>query len=447
MKRLIDRLSFGRPFDSLFARMLLVQVAVAFLVALLFAVFAMRQQAQTLASATAPLWAAALAPSVQGQGTLPREITVTTAVKLLPGPPPDDAVALPAYPRFAALAAELRRQGVPVRALKVSGRTGEAITWLELGAGASVQWVGVRSELEGIDVRERGTLGILIGLAITMLAAWWLSRRVLRPVSHLRLAMRRFASEGSLPPPADASAPAELRELAQQFADLARQRHGLDEQRRTMLAAVSHDLRSPLARIRIAAELLPDADDVRERRDSIVRNVHTADRLLGSFIDLAWADDAPTTDRVDLCALVRDLAQGDDGVSLRAMPENALWLEAANALALERALRNLLDNARHHGALPIEAGVFCRGPNAVMWVRDHGPGIAPQALHEMQQPFTRGEASRLTPGTGLGLAIAQRTAQRHGGSLVLGDAAPGLRAELHIPLAGASRQAPMRLKA
>jgi two-component system, OmpR family, osmolarity sensor histidine kinase EnvZ len=428
-------------FNTLFARMLLVHVVVALLVATLFAVFAMRQQAKTLARVTAPVWAAALAPAnpgllaVPALPALPRDAPVTTTVRLLPGPPPPDAAALPVYPRFKALVAELRSHGVPVRSLKVSGRTGEAITWLEIGQGEPEQWVGVRGEFEGIDVRERGTIGVVIGLLITLVAAWWLSRRVLRPVSDLRQAMRRFETEGLLPAPAVASAPVELRELAQQFAELARQRHALDEQRRTMLAAISHDLRSPLGRIRMAAELLPDAQGVAARRDSIVRNVQVADRLLGSFIDMARAEDEPITGGVDLCALVREVARAEADVTVGPLPEPALWLQAASALALERALRNLLDNARHHGALPIELGLRCEAAEVVLSVRDHGAGIAAAARADMLRPFTRGESSRLTPGTGLGLAIVQRTAMRHGGTLVLSDAAPGLRAELRLPRA------------
>jgi two-component system, OmpR family, osmolarity sensor histidine kinase EnvZ len=421
-----------RWFGTLFARVLLVQGGLVLLVVLLFGVFAMRQQSQTLARATAPVWAAALAPVLHNQTTLPHDAVVPTKVSLLPGPPPEDSAALPVYPRFKAFATALRDQGVPVVSVRVSGRTGEAITWLEIEQGGATRWVGVRGEFEGIDLRERGTLGFAIGLLAVLAGAWWLSRRVLQPVAELSQAMHRFEAEGQLPSAVNASAPLELRELSLQFARLARQRHDQDEERRTMLAAISHDLRSPLGRIRLAAELLPEAEGVAQRREAIVRNVQVADRLLGSFIDMARADDETISGRVDLRALVQELADSEPDIRLLEVPATPCWLQPASSVALERALRNLIDNARRHGAAPIDLGLLCDDETTALWVRDHGPGIDPALREQLQQPFARGESSRLTPGTGLGLAIAQRTAKRHGGRLVLSDAAPGLRVALRL---------------
>jgi two-component system, OmpR family, osmolarity sensor histidine kinase EnvZ len=425
-----------RWFDTLFARVLLVQAAVVLVVVLLFGSFALRQQAQALARAVAPDWAAALKAAGPGPLTSARVEVVSTRVHLLPGPPPSDAAALGLYPRFRVLADALRAQGLPVRGLAVSGRTGEAITWLELQQGGATQWVGVRGELEGLDLRERGSAGLLLGLLATLAAAWFLSRRVVRPLADLQRAMRQFEADGQLPPPVANSAPLELRELAQQLAKQARMRRDLDAQRRSMLAAISHDLRSPLGRIRLAAELLPSAEGVAKRQEVIVRNVQVADRLLGSFIDMARAEEEPLNGRVDLAALCRELAQDQADVHLHPGSAQPVWLQPANALALERALNNLLDNARLHGAAPIELALNIETGHALLMVRDHGPGITPAARDDMLQPFTRGESSRQTPGTGLGLAIVQRTALRHGGTLELGDAQPGLRVVLRLPLAG-----------
>jgi two-component system, OmpR family, osmolarity sensor histidine kinase EnvZ len=275
---------------------------------------------------------------------------------------------------------------------------------------------------------------LLLGGLLTLLGSWWLSRRVVRPLADLRLAMQRFEREGHLPPAPSSRAPAEVRELAAQFGALARQRQDLDEQRRTMLAAISHDLRSPLGRIRMAAELLPEAEGVAPRRESIVRNVQLTDRLLGSFIDMARAEDERIRGRVDLAALVLGVTQGEPDWTLAELPQHPVWLQPASAVALERTLRNLMDNARLHGSPPLELSLSILAGQAQLTVRDHGQGIAPHLLHEVLQPFVRGESSRHQPGTGLGLAIVQRTVLRHGGRLQMVDAQPGLRVELSFPL-------------
>jgi two-component system osmolarity sensor histidine kinase EnvZ len=346
------------------------------------------------------------------------------------------------YPRFRLLMLELQRIGVPVRELRVSGRTGEAITWLELEvrrAGTpQTQWVGVRGEFEGVDVRSRGLIGFLLVLVAIAAGAWWLSRRILRPVDELRHAMRRYAAggaaEGSAPTPS-AGTPAELRELAEQFSRVARHRAELDDERRTMLAAISHDLRSPLTRIRMAAELLPERGDTAERRAAIVRNVQVADRLLGSFIDFARFEHEAFDQPVDLAALVQRLVQEEgDLVLLSPLPAQVLVVPAAHPMALERALRNLVENARRYGARPIDLTLVREGDMARLSVRDHGPGIPPALRTTLLRPFARGQRARGAPGTGLGLAIVQRVAERCRGRLTLGDAKPGLRAQLELPL-------------
>lgn len=257
-------------------------------------------------------------------------------------------------------------------------------------------------------------------------------QRIRDQKAQLAAAMQRFAVSGEVPDPDSAEANQELGELWQQFAELALHRQDLEERRSTILAAISHDLRSPLGRIRMAAELLPNVRGVDVRREAIVRNVEVVNRLLSSFIDLARTDHEPINGYVNLCALVADVAAAMPGVQLVELPYEPQWLEPANAVLLERAVRNLIDNSMVHGQPPVEVGLRC-GTTTVLWVRDHGAGVD-LALHEyILQPFTRGEPNRLRPGTGLGLAVVYRTVVRHGGRLQLLDAKPGLRVEMELP--------------
>ena len=422
--------ALSRWFNTLFARLLLVQLLMVALIVALIGGWGVRQAGQDMVRLEAPLWAAAL----KDKDARPGDIDVTTTVSLLPGPPPWNANFANTLGRYRMLPEELRRLGIPVTTILVSGSDADAIAWLKIEQpGGDERWVGVRSPLGGLDVRERIGLAIIGSLALILLVLWWLTGWVLRPVVKLRQAMRRFEIDGEVPELSTESAPVEIRELAHQFTELARQRGEIDELRRTMLAGISHDLRSPLARIRMAAELLSDDEGVADRRETISRNVRLADRLLGSFIDFARAEDEPVTGCVDLCALVRAVAHGEPDVKIAELPRLPQWLAPASAVALERALRNLLDNARHHGKAPICLALRSNELGSVLSVRDHGPGIAAEAQDAMLQPFMRGESSRHAAGTGLGLAIVQRTALRHGGSVVMVDAGPGLRVELRLP--------------
>lgn len=445
--------------DTLFAKVLTLALGVALLVLFLFGSLAMHQLSRANARASAPLWAAALRPALAGDVALPAQLPAAKTMHLVPGPPPPDAAELRLYPRFRFIADELRSLGVPVRELRVSGRTGDAITWLgfalETGgpAGAGeMRWIGVRGEYEGLDVRSRAFAGFAVALVIIGWAAWALSRRITRPVSELQQAMRRFGREGRLvaaaapmaaaPTGSAAQAPAELRELLSHFDQVAAERAALDAERRTMLAAISHDLRSPLGRIRVAAELLPDDDEgVAARREAIVRNVQAVDRLLGSFIDFARTDSEVFDQAVNVVELARRVAAEEPDVELSAPPAGspALIVPWAHPLALERALRNLVDNARRHGAPPLRLSVALAEPGwATLTVRDHGLGIASaEDRARLVLPFQRGEQGRRTPGTGLGLAIVARAAERCGGQLLLEDARPGLAATLRLPLAPA----------
>jgi two-component system osmolarity sensor histidine kinase EnvZ len=420
-----------RWFDSFFSRLLLVQVLLALLLAGLFWGWGARKQGEDLGLLLAPSWAAAL----QARGTLPVDVPVTAAVSLLPGPPPPDAADVMFLWRYRVLPAELQRLGVVVHDIKLNGRDGGAVVWLQVDRrdGGGREWVGVRSRAGGMDLRLSVWAATGVAAAAILGVIWGFSRWVARPLSDLQRAMRRFEADAVVPGQFAQSAPAELRDLAQQFAGLARLSSEADERRRMMMAGISHDLRSPLGRIRLAAELLPQAAGVEKRRSSIARDVRVADRLLDSFIDFARAEDEEVKGRVDLRALVMDLAAQEPDVRIEDLPERAQWLEPASAVALERALRNLLDNARHYGAAPICLALKTDARESVLSVRDHGPGVPASAFSLVTQPFFRGEASRQSPGTGLGLAIVHRTTTRHGGRLLLVEAHPGLRVELRLP--------------
>lgn len=438
----------ARWFDSLFARILLLQIGVALLLVLMLIVVLFNDQANVFARAALPSWSAALRPVMaqwqRGEPpTLPQGIDVLVPVDLAPGPPPAGARYIEPgvmVPRYAALRDGLIARGIPVGRMAVSGDHGQPMTWLELSAPQREPlWVGVHGALENPGLRLRGALGLALSVLVFLAAAAWLSRIVARPLQQLQRNVQAFAETGERPPALAPRGPLEVRELAQQFDAFAAQRVQQEDARAMMLAGVSHDLRSPLGRIRLAAELLPDAPGVAARRESIVRNAQLADELVGSFIALVRSATEPLDERVDLNALVRDLLGNGDHADVRAdLPPagQAVWVEPASRIVLQRCLLNVLDNARRYGRPPLEVVLQASGARALLSVRDHGPGIPAQQRETLLRPFYRGAQDRGQPGTGLGLPVVERAVRRHGGKLQLLDASPGLRVELDLPLSG-----------
>jgi two-component system, OmpR family, osmolarity sensor histidine kinase EnvZ len=443
-----------RWLDTLFARIFLLQVAVSMVLVAVLALMRSNDQAHTFARGVAPPWVSALGNLPQslaqgGEPGLPRTEFVTTPITLLPGPLPSNATLLPAVPlapRYRALLAELRERGVPVQRMAVSGSEGQVTFWLSLrGRADTPTWVGLQGApgvLEAPDLRRRSALALMGVLVVFLVAAAWLSRRIVKPLLDLRRRVDHFARTGEKPLDVPSSGPAEVRELSQQFHDFATQRAHRDEERNMMLAGLSHDLRSPLGRIRLAAELLPDLPEwpgLATKRESIVRNAQLADQLVGSFLALVRADAEPMDERVDLAALVqRWWASGDhEGVQLDLQSQGPLWLATASTVALERALTNLLDNAVKYGRAPVvvtlQALLLPRagaaGPRALearLSVRDHGDGVPLDQVDKLLKPFYRGAHDRGLPGSGLGLPIVAGIVKRHGGQLDLVDAHPGL---------------------
>jgi two-component system osmolarity sensor histidine kinase EnvZ len=325
------------------------------------------------------------------------------------------------------------RKGVnSIRSVRVSGTFGNEITWFEVETVDSFQWIGIEGALEGTDLATRSLIGISTGLAAIVLVALWFSRAIVRPINQLGVAMRSFEISGEVPNFPTSKVPNELKTLWQQYIDLSQQRNEFDVRRKFMLAAISHDLRSPLTRIRVAAELISNQQSVLKNREHIIRNVAIANRLLENFIDMAHADDFALKDWVDISSLIKNISHSSDGVVLVRFPRDSIVVPEANGILIERAILNLINNSALHGRGPIEIGLRSESNFAIVWVRDYGPGIPDALCDEMLKPFTRGEDSRITPGSGLGLAVVKRVVERHGGKISIRNLAPGLMVELHF---------------
>ncbi len=279
----------------------------------------------------------------------------------------------------------------------------------------------------------------LIGIAAAAAAAaWWAARRVARPLEVLAHGATRagagLAPDFAVPEPA----PREVGAIASALASMHARLRGVVDDRTRMLAAISHDLRTPLTRLRLRAEQIPDP----EERAKAAADIDEMERMIAETLAFARADALETgAERFDLAALLHSLV--DDRIDLGAdvalegadaPPPGGLVVEGRPG-ALRRALDNLVSNALAHGTharLSLEAGA----EHIRIHVDDAGPGVPPHELERVFAPFYRLEASRSrsTGGAGLGLAVARDIARAHGGDVVLVNRpGGGLRATLSLP--------------
>ena len=290
------------------------------------------------------------------------------------------------------------------------------------------------------------TLALLLALTS---AAYALVHRMLRPIRAIGEGARRFGA-GQFEPPIPvqhARHPDELSELAQTVNHMAGDIRQMLDAKRTLLLAMSHELRSPLTRARLNAELLPEDAATQPTRDALLRDLGQMRELIADLLEserLASPHAALQRTPTDLPALARALI---DELAVANPLAASVRLQADAALAaplsldagrLRLLLRNLLDNALRHtpaGAPLPELRLRRSAEGVLIELRDHGPGVPPEQLAQLAEPFYRpdGARQRGTGGVGLGLYLARMVAQAHGGRLLLRNAEPGLLAQVVLP--------------
>jgi two-component system osmolarity sensor histidine kinase EnvZ len=411
--------SVWRRLDSLFMRLLMAQVLIAVMLLALLATVFIVDRNHVLADLYAERWAPSLAEAGGYQAALEPPQTVRRSDVRPSGP----LVVNSEAPRIAALRAALIRRGIPVDQVAVTLSDQDPVVWVHVVRNdGSAQWLGIDGHVVVNNWSQRVMLALFLGLALLAAVSYLLTRWLTRPLEKLRNHMQAqlpgAPPVGPMDRPADGAAP-EIEQIGLAFADLQERQARFERERAVLLAGVSHDLRSPLGRIRMAAELLPDAPDTAARREAIVRNVKACDRLIESFLDFVRSGELAFDETVDLAAAARSATAGFDRPPAELSVEGpaALPWPRANRLLFERLVANLVDNAFKHGRTPVKVRVGGDAQAAWLEVEDAGAGLAEGSNERVQEAFVRGDASRATPGTGLGLAVVRQVALRLGGQV------------------------------
>lgn len=343
----------------------------------------------------------------------------------------------------------LHRHGLYLRALEARltkriGQTveilgaehaGERWLWAALPSGGQTLWLGFAHSRVGPHPLAALLLTSTVGLLLAAIAAWWLGDYILAPIRRFDAAAA-ILGRGETPILLPEEGPRELAGLAHRFNLLSLQIRDLLETRTTLLAGLSHDLRTPLARMRLALEMLrrrPGPDWI----ERLEKDIEEMDRLVANVLTLArgLGRDAPS--KVELSALLGEIADAARiaGADVHLdCPRIELQLPVAS---VRRVLGNLLDNARRYaGTHPIALRAECLNAVCRIGVLDSGPGIPANELNAVFRPFHRVVHSRspTTGGTGLGLAIVKQLAQAHGWQVWLENRpAGGLAAWILVP--------------
>lgn len=320
-------------------------------------------------------------------------------------------------------------------------------------AGASRQFVGFA--LAHSRVPHRTRLEILFGVELLLsllligFAGWWVARGVARPVDALRSAAQRFAA-GELSARVDErwDRRDELGQLARDFNAMAERIEALVAHDRGVLQDLSHEVRSPLARLQLILDLAQHSATPAEAETHFLqaeREIARLDRMTGEMLALArLKGDLPGMDSepvevgllLEECVATMRVPADGRGVELR-LTRGGEPVVHGSVVLLRRAIENLIANAikfsPEGGRVRIE--LRTQGDRAIIEVRDHGPGVPAQELELLFRPFFRGSNARFAEGHGLGLTLVQRVAKAHGGEVRAENAQDGgLRVILCLPL-------------
>ncbi len=315
-----------------------------------------------------------------------------------------------------------------IMASSVNGKEG---LWVGFRIDADQYWMLLdRSRLTKVGGRT-WLIWLITAAGLSLTGAALIARLINRPLKQLSFAASRVRDGDFDASRLDEKAvTSEIREVNIGFNRMAQQLAKIEQDRAVMLAGISHDLRTPLARLRLETEMSVADQDA---RDHMAADIQQLDAIIDKFLDYARPDHAELkpvllNDVIEACLYsVQD--QGDMRINLD-VSKGLMVL--ADEVELARVISNLLENARRYGKTPetgiavVDIAAKSRNEWVLLRVRDHGMGVAPDALPNLIKPFFRGDAARTAAtGAGLGLAIVDKTVQRMGGIFALANTTSG----------------------
>jgi two-component system osmolarity sensor histidine kinase EnvZ len=361
--------------------------------------------------------------------TLVKTISDQEAVRLLPREPADKWEPFE-VDRFSRRVGRELVARLGADTIVASSVNGEAGLWVGFSIENDPYWMQAEPKRLRTVASSTWFVWVSIALLATLVGSVAIARLINQPLRELSFAASRIR-EGEFDSRLDENTlTSEIREVNMGFNRMARELAKVEEDRAVMLAGISHDLRTPLARLRLEAEMSVHDD---EARRNMALDIDQLDAIIDKFMDYARPGDVRLVP-IQLSNLIdREAATFRDPSQIRITSKVAIDLRVmADDTELGRVFSNLFENARRYGRSSdtgianVQVSYVRTGPWIIVSVRDHGPGVAPEKLAALTTPFYRGDAARTAAtGAGLGLAIVEKALQRMGGQFELANAPDG----------------------
>jgi two-component system osmolarity sensor histidine kinase EnvZ len=391
-----------------------------------------QQMAQMVISTVNLTRAAVLSSAPEWRGALLAELQDAEGMRVRLAEPGEVLTPLPQHPPEIALMEAQVRARLGSGTQFAAARNGEPGLWVSFTIGKYEFWLALPAERLTHSPSQMLMIWGGIVLLLALGGGYLIALQVTRPLSRIARAARQLGA-GTTPAPLPEQGTGEVVAVAHAFNQMSADLAANERERALVLAGISHDLRTPLARIRLAAEMTGD-DSL---RDGLVTDVEQMDAVIGQFLDYARLDESEMPTPTDLPALVRDVAQTfQNQASSIELSIESLPLLNLRPVLLKRAVANLLDNAIKYGGGEILLNLRAVAQGAELSVSDRGAGIPAEQREAVLRPFIRLQTARSDAGgSGLGLAIVARAARLHGGEFSLSERdGGGLVATLRLPL-------------
>jgi len=295
----------------------------------------------------------------------------------------------------------------------------------------------IRIPLSGLEEANFSPLTVVLmflGL-LSVIGGWLFVRQMNRPLKALQKAAQDVG-RGEFPQPLAERGTTEIVAVTEAFNRMSRGIKQLEEDRNLLMAGISHDLRTPLTRIRLAAEMMSEQDEF--LKDGIETDIDDMNGIIDQFIDYIRHNSKDKAELTDLNGLVRDVMQTEliSGRHIN-FTEHTIPEVPIRFVAMKRVLANLIQNALRYSDSDIEitSNITDDKKFVCFCVCDRGPGIPEEDMERLFQPFTQGDKARGTEGSGLGLAIIKRIVDTHEGEVILTNRAEGgLSAKVLLPI-------------